>query len=143
MNCKALGLAGIAAAIAAPALAHHSFAIFDASRIVILDGTVREFKWTNPHVLIILAVADGKAEPAQWAIEMNGPGGIAREGWKPKTLTPGMPVSVTIHPLRDGTHGGQFLAVKLPDGTELGNPNREPANDATNGAKPESGAQTQ
>ena len=58
------------------------FAIFDASRIVILDGTVRDFKWTNPHVLIILAVADGKAEPAQWAIEMNGTGGVAREGWR-------------------------------------------------------------
>ena len=81
MSCKVLGLAGIAAAIATPALAHHSFAIFDASRIVILDGTIREFKWTNPHVLIILAVADGKAEPVQWAIEMNGPGGSpARAG---------------------------------------------------------------
>jgi hypothetical protein len=38
-----------------------------------------------------------------------------------------MPVSVTSHPQRDGTHGGQFLAVKLQDGTQLGNPNgREP-----------------
>ena len=89
---------------------------------MILDGTVREFKWTNPHVLIILAVADGKAEPAQWAIEMNGPGGIAREGWKPKTLTPGMKVEVTIHPLLDGNSGGQYLAVKLPDGTQMGGP---------------------
>ena len=122
MNCKVLGLAGIAAAIAAPALAHHSFAVFDASRIVILDGTVREFKWTNPHVFIILTDADGNAEPAQWAIEMNGPGGIAREGWKPKTLTPGMKVQVTIHPLLDGNSGGQYLAVKLPGGTQMGNP---------------------
>jgi hypothetical protein len=122
MNCKVLGLGGIAVAIAAPALAHHSFAIFDASRIVILDGTVREFKWTNPHVLIILAVADGKVEPAQWAIEMNGPGAIAREGWKPQTLKPGMKVEVTIHPLVDGNSGGQYLAVKLPDGTQMGGP---------------------
>ena len=122
MNCKVLGLASLAAATAAPALAHHSFAIFDASRIVILDGTVREFKWTNPHVLIILAVADGKAEPAQWAIEMNGTGGVAREGWKPKTLTAGMKVEVTIHPLLNGNSGGQYLAVKLPDGTRMGSP---------------------
>jgi hypothetical protein len=55
-----------------------------------------------------------------WAIELNGPSGLVRQGWKPKTLTPGMPVTLTIHPLKDGTHGGQFMAVKLPDGTQLG-----------------------
>lgn len=141
MNLKSLGLAGIAVALlASPVLAHHSFAMFDAEKKIVVEGTVKEFQWTNPHAWIMLTVGE-KAEP--WAIEMNGPSGLVRQGWKPKTLTPGMPVSVTIHPLRDGTHGGQFLAVKLPDGTELGNPNREPANDATNGAKPESGAQTQ
>jgi Family of unknown function (DUF6152) len=122
MNCKMLGLAGIAAAIAAPALAHHSFAMFDATRIVTLDGTVKEFKWTNPHAFIILTANDAKGEPAQWAVEMNGPAGIAREGWKPKTLTPGMKVQVTIHPLLDGNNGGQYLAVKLPDGTQMGHP---------------------
>ena len=53
---------------------------------------------------------------------MNGPTGLARQGWLPKTLTPGMKVEVTIHPLRDGNAGGQFLAVKLPDGKMMGNP---------------------
>ena len=61
--------------------------------------------------------------PAQWAIEMNGPTGLARDGWVPKTLTPGMQVKVVIHPLRDGNKGGQYLAVTLPDGTLMGNPN--------------------
>jgi hypothetical protein len=46
-----------------------------------------------------------------------------RQGWVPKTLTPGMKVSAVIHPLKDGTHGGQFMAVTLPDGTTKGNPN--------------------
>ena len=47
----------------------------------------------------------------------------ARDGWYPKTLTPGMKVKVVIHPLRDGNKGGQYLAVTLPDGTLMGNPN--------------------
>jgi hypothetical protein len=84
-----------------------------------LEGTVKEFQWTNPHAWIMLTVAKG-SDAQQWAIEMNGPGGLARQGWRPKTLTPGMPIEVTIHPLRDGTNGGQFMSAKLPDGTEFG-----------------------
>ena len=124
MNFKALGLAGIAFTLSAiPALAHHSFAMFDAEKKVTLDGTVKEFQWTNPHSWILLTVSDAQGKAEQWAIEMGGPSGLARQGWVPKTLTPGMKVQAVIHPLRDGTPGGQFMAVRLPDGTQLGNPN--------------------
>ena len=125
---KFAALAGIAAAIyAIPAVAHHSFAMFDAGQTTTLQGTVKEFQWTNPHAWIMLSVANTEGKPEPWAIELNGPSGLVRQGWKPKTLTPGMPVTLIIHPLRDGTHGGQFMAVTLPDGTLIGNPNgREP-----------------
>src|SRR5580658_5458830 len=124
MNLKALGLAGIAFTLSAiPAHAHHSFAMFDAEKKVTLDGTVKEFQWTNPHSWILLTVSDAQGKAEQWAIEMGGPSGLARQGWVPKTLTPGMKVQAVIHPLRDGTPGGQFMAVTLPDGTQLGNPN--------------------
>ena len=126
MTFKALGLAGIAVAVCTmPALAHHSFAMFDAGKKVTLAGTVKEFQWTNPHAFIQMIVANGDGQAEQWSIEMGGPGGLARQGWVPKTLKPGMNVSVTMHPLKEG-HGGQFLAVKLPDGTQLGNPDNEP-----------------
>src|SRR5215471_8007270 len=119
MNFKALGIAGIAFALSAmPALAHHSFAMFDADKKVTLEGTVKEFQWTNPHSWILMNVGAD-----QWAIEMGAPGGLARQGWVPKTLTPGMKITAIIHPLKDGTHGGQFMAVTLPDGTLKGNPN--------------------
>jgi hypothetical protein len=124
MTFKALGLAAIAAAIyAAPAFAHHSFAMFDAEKRVTLEGTVKEFQWTNPHSWILIMVPNAQGADEQWAIEMGAPGGLARQGWVPKTLTPGMKVTATIHPLKDGTHGGQFMAVKLPDGTLKGNLN--------------------
>jgi Family of unknown function (DUF6152) len=117
---KSAALAGIAIAMFAfPAVAHHSFAMFDATQTTALEGTVKEFQWTNPHAWIMLTVQkDGQAQ--DWAIEMNGPGGLARQGWRPKTLTPGMPVKMSIHPLKDGTNGGQFLEITLPDGTSLG-----------------------
>ena len=126
MKLKALGLAGIAVAMGAiPAVAHHSFAMFDASQKVTVAGTVKEFQWTNPHAFILMMVANSDGQAEQWSIEMGGPGGLARQGWVPKTLKPGMNVSVTMHPLKEG-HGGQFLAVMLPDGTQLGNPDNEP-----------------
>ena len=142
MTLKSLGLAGIAVIVcASPVFAHHSFAMFDADSKVTIEGVVKEFQWTNPHAWIMVTVANaaGAAEP--WAIEMNGPSGLVRQGWKPKTLTPGMPITLTIHPLKDGTHGGQFLAVTLPDGTQLGNPNRDPAPPAAGGAP--AGGETQ
>jgi hypothetical protein len=127
MKVKSLGLTGIAIAMSAmPAFAHHSFAMFDAEKKVTLEGTVKEFQWTNPHSWILMTVSDAQGQPEQWAIEMGGPSGLARQGWVPKTLTPGMKVKTVIHPLRDGTAGGQFMAITLPDGTEMGNPNGRP-----------------
>jgi len=121
MKLAPLGLACIAVGMyAIPVYAHHSFAMFDAEKTSTISGKVKEFQWTNPHAWIMLTVADDKGQEAQWAIEMNGPGGLARQGWRPKTLTPGMPVTLTIHPLRDGTNGGQFMAIVLPDGTKMG-----------------------
>src|ERR1700735_4152916 len=136
MKIKALSLAFIAVAMSAmPAFAHHSFAMFDAEKKMTLDGTVKEFQWTNPHSWILMTVSNAQGQPEQWAIEMGGPSGLARQGWVPKTLTPGMKVKTVIHPLRDGTAGGQFMAITLPDGTLMGNVNA-PAG-ANAGAAPE------
>jgi len=138
MKLKALGPAGIAVAMTAiPALAHHSFAMFDAQKTMTLEGTIKDFQWTNPHSWILLMAnnAEGKAE--QWAIEMGGPSGLARQGWRPKTLTPGMEVKVWIHPLRGGANGGQFMAVTLPDGTQMGNPDATPSAEAGAGPAPQ------
>jgi hypothetical protein len=137
-----LALAASAVTVAASdaAYAHHSFAMFDADTKVTIEGIVKEFQWTNPHAWIMLNVANTEGKPEPWAIELNGPSGLVRQGWKPKTLTPGMPIKLVIHPLKDGTHGGQFMAVTLPDGTVIGNANREPVNDTPGGAR---GGETQ
>src|SRR5262252_746116 len=131
MNVKVLGLAAVAAAMSAiPAIAHHSFAMFDAEKVATLEGIVKEFQWTNPHSWILLMVDNAQGQAQQWAIEMGGPQGLARQGWAPKTLRPGMKVKTVIHPLRDGGNGGQFMAITLPDGTQMGNVNAPPSANA-------------
>jgi uncharacterized protein DUF6152 len=123
MKFKALGLALVAVAmVAVPAVAHHSFAMFDATKTMTVEGTVKEFHWTNPHSWIFVTVADASGKSAEWAIEMGSPPGLLRQGWEPKTLTPGMKVKVLIRPLKDGKVGGQFLGITLPDGKTLGDP---------------------
>ena len=123
MKFKAFGLAVIVVvALAIPAAAHHSFAMFDADKRMTLEGTVKEFHWTNPHSWIFVMVPDAKGQPEEWAIELGSPACLIRQGWEPKTLTAGMKVKVLIRPLKDGKTGGQFLAVTLPDGKQLGDP---------------------
>jgi hypothetical protein len=121
MKFGAPGCAGFALAMSAiPALAHHSFAMFDGKSTVSVEGTVKAFQWVYPHSWILLMVRNGDGQLVQWPIEMGSPGGLAREGWQPKTLTPGMNVTAVIHPLKDGTPGGQYLSVTFPDGRTLG-----------------------
>jgi hypothetical protein len=121
MTFRALCVASVAVAIGVvPALAHHSFAMFDGGAKVTVEGTVKAFQWIYPHSWILLMVRKSDGELEQWPIEMGSPGGLAREGWQPKTLTPGMNVTAVIHPLKDGTPGGQYLSVTFPDGRTLG-----------------------
>jgi Family of unknown function (DUF6152) len=124
MIVRSLGFAGIAVALSAiPAFAHHSFAMFDGQKTKVLEGTVKEFQWINPHSWILLKVDNDQGQTELWAIEMGGPGRLSQQGWMPTTLTPGMKIKAIIHPLRDGNNGGQFMAVTLPNGTQFGNPN--------------------
>jgi Family of unknown function (DUF6152) len=94
------------------------FARFDAETIT-LSGTVKEFEWSAPRAGMILNVVNGRAQPATWTIEMNHPDVLLLRGWTSKTLTPGMPIILTIRPLRDGSNGGQFLTATLPDGRQM------------------------
>lgn len=109
----------LAALLAAgPSVAHHSDAIFEPQRTVTLSGKVREFQWTNPHCWIQLDVA-GAAGEEEWSVEMGAPLQLFQGGWKPGTLKPGDEITVTVRPMRDGTHGGVFVAASRKDGTVL------------------------
>src|SRR5215472_14868096 len=101
-----IAIAALLTAGSAPA--HHSFAMFDQSKTVTIQGTVKDFRWTNPHVFIqIMVKNDAGAEH------------LARVGWKPVTLKPGDKITLNIHPMHDGSNGGQYLSGIGPDGQAL------------------------
>ena len=107
-------------AAATAALAHHSGAMFDATREQTLVGTITEYNWVNPHSSFKVSVKGADGAEVVWAIEMNAPQNLVRQGWKRTTLNSGDKVSVVVHPLRDGKPGGSFVAITLADGTKLG-----------------------
>jgi Family of unknown function (DUF6152) len=128
MNIRTILLAGLAASlIAAPTVAHHSFAMFDATKVVTLDGTVKSFEWTNPHMWLTVTVPQANGQAIEYPLEMQGIAGAVKLGWKRDTARPGDKISVNIHPLRDGTHGGQLLSVVLASGAKLGVMGQAPA----------------
>ena len=114
-------LAGlIAIAIARPAAAHHSFAMFDFANTVTIDGTVKEFRWTNPHVVLLVAKAGGAPDaPEVWSMELTSPGNLTRVGWTRQSFKPGDRIKLEFNPLRDGKHGGAFKQATLLDTGEV------------------------
>jgi hypothetical protein len=122
MKIKTLALAAAAlGATALPALAHHSFAMFDNQKEVELNGTVKDFQWTNPHTWIQVVVPnDAGTSTSEWSVEGGNPGDLARRGWKKTSLKPGDKVIVRIHPMKNGSNGGSLVGVTLADGTVVG-----------------------
>jgi hypothetical protein len=120
MTRKAFGLAAMAAALlAAPAVAHHSFAMFDQTKTLYLSGTVKQFDFVNPHAWLNVTVANDSGAAVTWSFEGGSPSQLVRLGWtkdKPRT---GDKIEVGFRPLKDGSHGGQLMSVKFPTGDRL------------------------
>ncbi len=104
------------------AYAHHSFALFDRSKLTTLSGTVREWKWANPHswLTVVVHKADGTDE--QWALVGSSPNMMSRWGWNAADIKTGDKVMVDIHRARDGRTIGELHTVFLPGGKVLGDP---------------------
>ena len=121
---KSLKLALVAAALAplpaVPSLAHHSYSMFDMQKTVQMQATVVRFKWQNPHAFIEID-AQGRAGPERWAIEMTSPNNLAQQGWRRTSLKPGDRITIWVNPLRSGARGGNYVGVRLPNGSTLGN----------------------
>ena len=108
-----------ALALVAPALAHHSPAAFDRTKEVKLVGTVKEFRWQNPHTWIEVIVPNDKGEPVVWGVELTSPTYLVRAGWKSNTIKAGDKVTVVGNPVRTGEPSAIFVSLTLADGRTL------------------------
>jgi Family of unknown function (DUF6152) len=97
---------------------HHSAAGIDQTKTVTVEGTVKEFRWGNPHAWLDLEVPN-KGGVDLWSFEMTSPTFLVRAGWKSTTLKFGDKVKVVARPMKNGDPGGLFVSVTLPDGKTL------------------------
>jgi uncharacterized protein DUF6152 len=114
--------------LATIASAHHSYAMFDGSRTLTVDGTVAKLEWMNPHVFVWIYVSNPKAKDGYdlYAFENGSPNVLTRLGWTKTVLTVGEKISVEYWPLKDGRNGGHFLKATHAQGQVLygaGGPN--------------------
>ena len=100
--------------------AHHSAAAeYDASKLVVLTGTVTKLEWTNPHTHLRLTVKGPQGAAVAWYLEMAAPSGMRRQGWFPGALSPGDRVTVEAYPAKDLPSVAKVHRVKIPDGRWL------------------------
>jgi hypothetical protein len=102
---------------AAPVLGHHSFSMFDVTRRVTITGVVKDVQWANPHVWVYVDVARSDGPPVRWGIEYTSVNHLTRVvGMTRNTIKPGDTIEFQINPYADGTPGGRFQIMKLPNG---------------------------
>jgi hypothetical protein len=117
---QTLALLALLSGSAVPAVAHHSFAMFDNTRTETISGTVYAFEWTNPHAWLWIEVDDGKGNDVKWGFEAAAPSEMSRSGWNKRILSPGDKITVEYRPLKDGRPGGSLAKVIKSDGTVIG-----------------------
>ena len=111
--------AALVLAIVTPSLAHHSPAAFDRTKEVKLVGTVKDFRWQNPHTWIEVIVPNDKGQDVVWGVELTSPTYLIRAGWKSNTIKAGDKVTVVGNPVRTGEPAAIFVSLTLADGRTL------------------------
>jgi hypothetical protein len=115
----AIGLA----VVTAPVLAHHGAGVFEPEKQVTVSGTVTQFQFVNPHVLISLTVKGEDGKEVTWGGELTSPNRLARmEGavqWHKSILTPGDKITMTGRPARNGAPAMSITKIVDAQGTVL------------------------
>lgn len=116
----ALFLYGCLAVAALPAAAHHSFAMFDQTKLLHMDGVVvSKFEWTNPHAFVTVSGMQAGGSGTLYALECSSPNLMSHQGWTYNTIKEGDKVSIDYYPLRNGKPGGMLKTITLPNGQNI------------------------
>ena len=105
--------------IASVAFAHHGTANYDTSKTITVKGTVTDFQFINPHVLIAMDGKDEGGKPQKWQGELTSPNRLSRGGWTKSSIKPGDTLTISGYPTKSGTPEIWIQKVVLGSGEEL------------------------
>jgi hypothetical protein len=100
-----------------PAAAHHSFAMFDLEQHVVIEGSVTDWHYNNPHSWLHVEAVDENGDKQTWSFEGAAPVHAARQGVNGNTFRKGESVKVVMSPIRDGRRAGALCFVVKQDGS--------------------------
>jgi Family of unknown function (DUF6152) len=103
------------------AVAHHSFAMFDNDHPIEISGVVKEFRYVNPHSVLVVAVKSLDGTAKDWILEVPPPGMLRRQGFSENSFRPGDAFKGKINPLHSGEPGGSYFPAQI----DLTNPVRQ------------------
>ena len=102
--------------------AHHSFAVFDHTQTVTVNGVVTKYQWTNPHGFLEVDYRAADGTTKHYTIELTSINMLTRAGWNSRSIKAGETVKAIVAPLLSGEPGGLLLEVTLSDGKTLVSP---------------------
>lgn len=114
LTASGLAASALAGLGAGPASAHHSFAMYDQTKSVVLTGVMYQFVAQANHAELhfYLVGPDGKLQkgadgkPVPYGVEMMGAAAVAEQGISANTMPAGTIISVKVNPMRDGSNFG-------------------------------------
>jgi hypothetical protein len=103
--------------LTSPVLAHHGNAAWSTNEVT-LKGTVVDYVWRNPHVLLVWTTTDDSGKAVQWTGEVASPESMmADDGWTKQTFKPGDELVLVLRPAKSGVPNGVIDQIKRADGT--------------------------
>jgi Family of unknown function (DUF6152) len=100
--------------------AHHGESNYDTTEVVVVKGTVSDFQFANPHVLIYVDARDSSGNLEKWTCEATSPNFLFRRSWTKATLKQGDEITVSGHRSKNGAPLLRLLKV-VANGKEYGN----------------------
>ena len=105
---------------ATPAASHHAFSpVYDDQRVITVTGVVTQFRFVNPHAMMVMDVTDGSGKVTKWTVEFSGRLNLSNVGWTEESIKSGERVTVTGNPTHTGSERMFFRKLVRADGTEL------------------------
>lgn len=99
--------------------AHHGAATFDTGKEIVLDGTVTEWVWSNPHCFLKFDVKGADGTVRSWIVETSNPPDMINRGWTRRSFRGGEVIKATVEPVKSGNPVGRLLEVTFADGKVL------------------------
>jgi hypothetical protein len=96
--------------------AHHSAVVFDTTKAILQTGTVTQFIYRNPHLIIQLEVTDEEGNINSWNIEGQSIAVMERMGFNRASIEIGDEITMKIYPLKSGKFGGLVEGLIGADG---------------------------